>query len=458
MNPNGCFSAEAVASAAALQTLAKTKPRRPAASRLALALVWIAIVWGRMLRPQVVRRDGDPRHRGRPLIVSAEATGGVRLATPWPAADAYRMAPWHGAVAVPTVVAGTALMDKFTMHQPVTAQESTMKAILQHRYGSPDVLQLRDVDEPVANGDDVLVRVHAAGVNIGDWHLLRGVPYVMRVVFGLRKPKREVPGTDVAGRVEAVGRDVERLRPGDEVFGWCQGAFAEQARAPASNLLPKPANLSFEEAAAVGDSAFTALTAVRDQGEVQPGQEVLVNGASGGVGTFAVQIAKSLGARVTGVCSTRNVELVRSIGADQIVDYTREDFTRGGRRYDVMLDLVGNRSLSDCRQALAAGGTYVLVGVSDLGRWFGLARQIKVLSLSPFVRQRMRVFIVRHNGEDLLSLKELVEAGKVVPIIDRRYELSEVAEALRYQGEGHAQGKIVITVRGPTAAEITRSR
>jgi NADPH:quinone reductase-like Zn-dependent oxidoreductase len=268
----------------------------------------------------------------------------------------------------------------------------------------------------------------------------------MRAVSGLRKPRRAVPGLDIAGQVEVVGRNVKQFRPGDEVFGWCRGAFAEYARAAENNLLPKPANLTFEQSAAVGDSAFTALAAVRDQGKVQPGHRVLINGASGGVGTFAVQIAKSFGADVTGVCSTRNVDLVRSIGADQVIDYTKEDFTQTEQRYDVMLDLIGSRSLSDCRRALTQRGTYVLVGVRDLGRWFGLARQIKALLLSPFVRQRMRVFVVRHNREDLAVLKELVEAEKVAPVIDGRYELSEVPEALRHQGEGHTQGKIVIAV------------
>src|SRR4051794_39957276 len=258
-----------------------------------------------------------------------------------------------------------------------------MRAIVQDKYGSPDVLQLRDVDKPVVKDDEALVRVRAAAVNIGDWHLLRGVPYVVRTVSGLLKPRRAVPGLDMAGQVEAVGSSVKRFRPGDEVFGWCRGAFAEYACAGENNLLPKPANLTFEQSAAVGDSAFTALNAVRDQGKVQPGHEVLINGASGGVGTFAVQIAKSFGATVTGVCSTRNVDLVRSLGADEIIDYTQEDFTQGWQRYDVMLDLVGSRSLSDCRRALTPRGTYVLVGVANMDRWFGVARQIKVLSLSP---------------------------------------------------------------------------
>jgi NADPH:quinone reductase-like Zn-dependent oxidoreductase len=321
-----------------------------------------------------------------------------------------------------------------------------MKAIVQEQYGSPDVLELRDIDKPVVNDDEVLVRVRAAAVNIGDWHLMRGVPYVMRAVAGLRKPRCTVPGIDIAGEVEAIGPNVKELRPGDEVFGWCRGAFAAYARAAEDTLLPKPAHLTFEQSAAVGDSAFTALAAIRDQGKVQPGHRVLINGASGGVGSFAVQIAKSFGAEVTGVCSTRNVDLVRSIGADHVIDYTKEDFTQTKQRYDVVLDLIGSRSLSDCRRALTRRGAYVLVGVQDLGRWFGLARQIKALLLSPFVGQRMRVFIVKHNREDLAVLKELVEAGKVVPVIDTRYGLSDVPEALRHQGEGHTQGKIVIAV------------
>jgi NADPH:quinone reductase-like Zn-dependent oxidoreductase len=268
----------------------------------------------------------------------------------------------------------------------------------------------------------------------------------MRAVSGLRKPRRAVPGLDIAGQVEAVGGSVKQFRPGDEVFGWCRGAFAEYARAAENNLLAKPANLTFEQSAAVGDSAFTALAAVRDQGKVQLGQRVLINGASGGVGTFAVQIAKSFGADVTGVCSTRNVDLVRSIGAGQVIDYTKEDFTKTERRYDVMLDLVGNRSLSDCRRALAPRGTYVLIGVSDLGRWLGLARQSKALLLSPFVRQRMRVFRREAQQGGPGCSEGLVEAEKVAPVIERRYELREVPEALRHQGEGHTQGKLVIAV------------
>ena len=302
------------------------------------------------------------------------------------------------------------------------------------------------VGKPVLRDDEVLVRVRAAAVNIGDWHLLRGVPYAMRGVTGPRKPRREIPGLDIAGQVESVGSNVSQLQARDEVFGWCKGAFAEYASAAENTLLPKPAKLTFEQAAAVGDSAFTALAAVRDQGKVQPVHRVLINGASGGVGTFAVQIAKSFGANVTGVCRTRNVEMVRSLGADQVIDYTNEDFTQTEQAYDVMLDLVGTRSLSDCRRALTPRGTYVVVGVRDMGRWFGLGRQTKALLLSPFVRQRMRVFVVRHNPEDLAVLKELAQTGKITPVIDRRYSLSDVPEALRHQGERHSQGKVIIAV------------
>jgi NADPH:quinone reductase-like Zn-dependent oxidoreductase len=277
------------------------------------------------------------------------------------------------------------------------AREIAMKAIVQVRYGSTDALQLKDIDKPVPKDDEVLIRVHAAAVNIGDWHLLRGVPYAMRLVSGVRKPRRQIPGLDVAGQVEAAGENVKQFRAGDKVFGWCKGAFAEYACAAESNLLPKPANLTFEQSAAVGDSAFTALAAVRDQGKVQPGQRVLINGASGGVGTFAVQIAKSFGANMICVCSTNNADMVRSIGADQVIDYTKDDFSQTVQPCDVMLDLVGTRSLSDCLRVLTPRGTYVVVGVRDMGRWFGLGRQAKALLLSPFVRQRMRVFVVRHD-------------------------------------------------------------
>lgn len=319
-----------------------------------------------------------------------------------------------------------------------------MKAIIQPRYGSPEVLRLQEVDQPVPKDDEVLVRVRAAAVNIGDWHLLRAIPYVIRLGLGLRRPRRQTPGRDIAGYVEAVGSGVRDFQPGDEVFGWGNSAFAEYVCTSETNLLPKPANVTLEQAAAVGDSAFTALAAVRDQGRVQPGQRVLINGASGGVGTFAVQIAKALGAHVTAVCSTRSVDMVRSLGADHVIDYQQQDFAETEHEYDVMLDLVGNRSLATCRRVLSPRGTYVIVGVRDAGRWLGMGRQTKALLLAPFVRQRMRVFVVKHTREDLSTLRELVEAGEVAPVIEKRYPLREAAEALRHQGEGHPRGKIIL--------------
>jgi NADPH:quinone reductase-like Zn-dependent oxidoreductase len=324
-----------------------------------------------------------------------------------------------------------------------------MKAIVQDEYGSPDdVLELKDIDKPVVKDDEVLVRVHAASVAVGDWILVRGVPYIMRPVTGLLRPKNSVPGDDIAGKVEAVGKNVKQLQPGDEVFGSCNGAFAEYACAGEDNFVPKPANLTFEQAAAVGVSAFTALQALRDQGKVQPGQKVLINGASGGVGTFAVQIAKAFGADVTGVCSTRNVNTVRSIGADQVIDYTQEDFTKSGQRCDFILDNVANHSLSDFRRALTPKGTLQPNGGGhSSNRWIGpMGSVIKANVLSLFVRQQGRPFIATPNNEDLVVLKELIESGKVTPVIDRTYPLSETPEAIGYLGEGHARGKVVITV------------
>ena len=321
-----------------------------------------------------------------------------------------------------------------------------MRTVIQPAYGGPDVLEVRDVDVPVTGGGEVLVRVRAAGLNIGDWHLLRGIPYVMRLVFGFRRPRKAIPGMDLAGEVEAVGAGVTGLTPGDAVFGWAPGVFAEYASVPENNLLAMPRGLTFEQAAAVGDSAFTALIAVRDQGRVGPGDSVLINGASGGIGTFAIQMAKSFGAEVTAVCSGRNAELVRSLGADHVIDYTREDFTQGDRQYDVMLDLIGNRPLAECRRSLAPRGTYVVVGVKDMGRWFGLARQFKAVFTAPFVSQKMRVFVCKHTRADLAVLKQLVEAGDVQPVLDQRYELAQVREAFAALGSGHARGKTVITV------------
>ena len=321
-----------------------------------------------------------------------------------------------------------------------------MKAIVQDRYGTADVHELRDIDKPVVKDDEVLVRVHAASIHIGDWHVMRGVPYILRPVFGLLKPKNEVPGTDVAGKVESVGTNVTQLQPGDEMFGWCKGAFAEYACAGENNFVPKPDNLTFEQAAAVGVSAFTALQALRDQGKVQPGQNVLISGASGGVGTFAVQIAKAFGAEVTGVCSTRNVDMVRSIGADHVIDYTQEDFTGSSDRYDFILDNVGNHSLSDCRRVLTSEGTYQPIGTQVGGRAGGLGFVFKALAVSLFVRPQLRPFISLPKHEDLIVLKDLIEAGQVTPVIDTTYALSATPEAIGYVGEGHARGKVVITV------------
>jgi NADPH:quinone reductase-like Zn-dependent oxidoreductase len=322
-----------------------------------------------------------------------------------------------------------------------------MKAIVQHAYGSPDrVLELRDVDPPTIGEDEVLVEVHAAALAGDDWHLMRGEPYAARLVTGLRTPKHRVPGRDVAGRVKAVGAAVTGFGPGDEVFGWCAGAFAERVAVPQANLERKPANLTLEQAAVLPVSGMTALQAVRDAGRVQPGQQVLVLGASGGVGTFAVQIAKALGATVTGVCSTTNTDLVRAIGADRVVDYTLEDVAEHGRRYDVVVDLVGNRSLSDLRGVLTRRGTLVLVGGTG-GRWFkGTHRFLGALALSPWVRQRLRPLIHRGRRRDLTTLKELVEAGALTPVVSAHFALAEVADATRHFAHGHARGKVAITV------------
>ncbi|MGI5401122.1 NAD(P)-dependent alcohol dehydrogenase [Streptomyces sp. CA-135486] len=324
-----------------------------------------------------------------------------------------------------------------------------MKAIVQDRYGSPEVLELREVDKPVVADHEVLVRIHAAAVNARDWHLMRGDPYLARLVLGVGRPKTKIRGTDFAGRVEAVGKDVKRFRPGDEVFGEADGAFAEYVCAANDVLEPKPVNLTFEQAAAVPLAGNTALMGLRDLGRVQPGQRVLVNGASGGVGTFAVQIAKSFGAEVTGVCSTRNVDLLRSIGADHVIDYTREDFTRSGPRYDVVLDLVGNRSLSECRRALTPAGTLVLSGggMSEGGSLVGpMGLILRGQALSRFVRHRVLVLTATPSKENLAALRELAESGEVTPVIDRTYPLSEVPEAIRYLEVEHARAKVVITV------------
>jgi NADPH:quinone reductase-like Zn-dependent oxidoreductase len=323
-----------------------------------------------------------------------------------------------------------------------------VKAIVQDTYGSADVLELRDVDTPVIGDDDVLVQVRAAGVDQGVWHVMAGLPYPIRLAgYGLRAPKTPVPGMDVAGVVEAVGGDVTRFQPGDEVFGIAKGAYAEYARAPESKLAPKPANLTFEQAAVVAVSGLPALQGLRDHGKLRPGQTVLIIGASGGVGTYAVQLAKAFGAQVTGVCSTTKMDMVRSIGADHVIDYTRDDFAEGEQRYDVILDIGGNSSLSRLRRALAPKGTLVIAGGETDGRWLGgTDRQLRALLLSRFVAQKLGTFVSKENHEDMIVLKELIEAGKVTPVIDRTYPLNEVPEAIRYMREGRARGKVVITV------------
>jgi NADPH:quinone reductase-like Zn-dependent oxidoreductase len=323
-----------------------------------------------------------------------------------------------------------------------------MRAIVQDAYGPADVLELRDIDKPEAGDGEVLVRVHAAGVDRGAWHLMTGLPYPIRLAgVGFRAPKNKVLGSEVAGQVEAVGMEVTRFRPGDDVMGTCNGSFAEYARGRQDRLAAKPANLGFEQAAAVPISGSTALQALRDQGRVQAGQKVLVVGASGGVGSFAVQIAKAFDTEVTGVCSTPKVELVRSLGADHVLDYTVEDVADGRQRYDLVLDIGGNTSVTRLRRALTPEGTLVIVGGESGGRWLGgLQRQLRALVTSPFVRQRLRVFVAREHYEQLEALTELIEAGKVMPAIDRTYPLSDVAEAIRYLEQGRARGKVVITV------------
>jgi NADPH:quinone reductase-like Zn-dependent oxidoreductase len=315
-----------------------------------------------------------------------------------------------------------------------------MIAVVQNAYGSPAVLELKEIDKPVVKDDGVLVRVHAAALHAGDYFVLKGVPYFVRFVAGWPMPRNYVPGFDLAGVVEAAGKKVTRFRPGDEVFAFCERACAEYACAAEGMCALKQTNLTFEEAAAIPTSALAALHGLRDAGKVQPGQRILVNGASGGVGTFAVQIAKILGAEVTGVCSTRNVEMVRALGADHVIDYTREDFTRSGS-YDLILDNVGNRSFSECRRALTPRGVHI----PNSGR-AGIGYVVKALVRSVFVRQQGRPFLSKANHEDLLFLKGLVESGKVQPVIDRTCGLSETPETLGYVGEGHVRGKVVITI------------
>ena len=327
-----------------------------------------------------------------------------------------------------------------------------MKAIVYTQYGSPDVLQFKEVEKPAPTDDEVLIKVYAAGANAADWHLLEGKPLLVRLAgYGLFKPKHKIPGAAVAGRVEAVGRNVKQFQSGDEVFGdlsWCGfGAFAEYVCGPETAFAPKPTNISFEQAASVPVVAFTALQGLRDTGQIQPGQTVLINGASGGVGTFAVQIAKAFGAEVTGVCSTRNVEMVRSLGADHVIDYTQEDCIQNGQRYDLIIAVNGYHPILAYRHALRPKGLYVMVGASKAHLYKAL---LQAMLLGPLISgtgsQKMGFMMAKPNQKDLVFVKELLEAGKVVPVIERYYPLSETAEAIRYLEEGHAQVKVVITV------------
>ena len=322
-----------------------------------------------------------------------------------------------------------------------------MKAIVYHEYGSPDVLRYEEIEKPVPKSDEVLIRVRAASVNPYDWHFMRGAPYFVRLIAGLRKPKSTRLGADVAGEVESAGSGVAQFKPGDLVFGTAKGSFAEYVCVPETAVVLKPERATFEQAAAVGIAGLTALQGLRDSGRIQPGQRVLINGAAGGVGTFAVQIAKSFGAEVTGVCSTRNVEMVCSIGADRVIDYTREDFTKSCRGYDLFLDCIGNHSLRERVRVLNSKGTYVVAGARS-GQWGFVifADLFERMLLSWFVKPRMAGLLAKARREDLEALRELIDAGKVMPVIDRSYVLREVPEAIRYLEEGHARGKVAITV------------
>jgi NADPH:quinone reductase-like Zn-dependent oxidoreductase len=325
-----------------------------------------------------------------------------------------------------------------------------MKAIVYQNFGSPDILRCEEIDKPTPGDNEVLIKVHAASVNPLDWKLMKGGPFIVRLLLGLGKPKIKRPGVDVAGQVEAVGRNVTQFKAADEVFGTCRGAFAEYATSQSvpgmkSVLVRKPANVTFEQAASAPVAGLTALQGLRDKGRIQKGQRVLINGAAGGVGTFAVQLARSFGANVTGVCSTRNADTVRSIGADRVIDYTKENFTKSGERYDLVLDCVGNHSLSACRRVLNPKGILVMVGApNDIPVTSLLARLISAFLLSMFGSRKMRFFIAKVNQKDLTTLGEFMGAGKVTPVIDTRYRFSEVREAFQYAAEGHTRGKLII--------------
>jgi len=333
------------------------------------------------------------------------------------------------------------------MCRPALRGAMQMKAAIYNRYGPPDVVQIRDIEKPVPKDNEVLIRIRAAAVNPLDWHFMRGEPYIVRAMCGLLKPKITRLGVDMAGQVEAVGRSVTQFKAGDEVFGACRGAFAEYGCTPESSLATKPRNLTFEQASAVSVAGRTALQGLRDKGQIQAGQKVLINGAAGGVGTFAVQIAKSFGAEVTGVCSTRNLDMVRSVGADRVIDYTQEDFAKSGQRYDIFFDCFANHSLSACRRVLNPKGIYVAIG-GPSSPWMIdlLASAVTGALLSGLTSQKFVMFMAKSSHGDLRILSELMEAGKVTPVIDKRYRLSEVPEAIRYVEQGHARGKVVITV------------
>jgi len=321
-----------------------------------------------------------------------------------------------------------------------------MKAVVYYHYGSPDVLRCEEIEKPATGENEVLIKVRAAAVNPLDWHFMRGTPYLVRTMTGLRKPKVTRLGVDVAGQVEEVGPKVTEFKPGDMVFGSCHGSFAEYACTSEASLVMMPKNVTFEQAASVHIAALTALQGLRDKGRIQPGQKVLINGAAGGVGTFAVQIAKWFGAQVTGVCSTKNVEMVRSIGADRVIDYTQEDFTTGTERYDLVFDCIGNHSLMSCRRVMSSNAIHVGVGGLNVTSIGILAGMIGKLVLSPFVSQKFVGFMAKSSKEDMTLLRDLMAAGTITPVIDRHYRLNQVPEAIRYLEEGHARGKVVITL------------
>jgi NADPH:quinone reductase-like Zn-dependent oxidoreductase len=371
--------------------------------------------------------------------------------SPHPRRRIFRRIFGYGFLIIILLLGGLFLYALATEKQePIETGEPHMKAVVYTDYGPPDVLQIRDIKKPVPNDDQVLVKIRAASVNPYDWHFIRGTPYVMRMMIGgLRKPKDPRVGVDYAGTVEAVGKNVTLFKPGDEVFGNRTGAFAEYVCARADRAMAlKPASVTFEQAASVPVAALTALQGLRDHGKVQPGQKVLINGASGGVGTFAVQIAKTLGADVTGVCSGRNVDLVRSIGADHVIDYTKEDFTKSNERYDVILDNVGTQPLSGFRRVLKPEGICVMIGGGgpNEGNWVGpMSRPIKAKLMSPFIDQKIGMMMAEGNKDDLTILADLMQSGKVTPVIDRTYPLSEIREAVRYVETGRARAKVIIT-------------